>query len=319
MNLLLLDCNKVSQESFAEIAKSRYVDQINIQVDTLSKFDRKADVLSYNDVHEILANRNLDAVLVADIFWPTGQNICKWCLDNKVKCCFLQHGQWIYITNKRNPQFVPHVTFLLGDNVYQECSTWPYSARSKLVVSGSPRYDPWSSKQFAKSERIYLSSPVILELSPSVRPKYHPSAYALLKKLVGLDDEVELLIHPHYREGMLDDLSEMFPNAELADPKENALQLIAKSDKVITHRDSTTVLDAIALHKHVVLINFPDTMPSAFPAKYFYPFASETSNLTECIDCLRKTNETITDYEQKSRAHIFLGESSKHVIEALRI
>jgi hypothetical protein len=111
INLLLL-YNKVTNNAFHKL------NSINVKFADVSIFDKKMDILSYSNVDIFLTNLlPFDNILIGDIFWPTGQNICKWCANNNKKCIFLQHGQWIYIKNKTNPEFLPSITCVYGRNV----------------------------------------------------------------------------------------------------------------------------------------------------------------------------------------------------------
>lgn len=292
----------------------------------LTTFGSKLDVLSYQVVVEILDKaKPFDAILVGDVFWPTGQHICKYGAVRKNKVFFLQHGQWIYDANKRNPPFVPFATFLFGDDVYEKFWKFPYGSRSKLFVTGSPRYD--NLKIDATSDMVYFSPPVVLETSPSSPPKKQVWGYNVLSKLQGLDQECNLLIHPHYREGDVGFLKDLFPLAKFADPQENALALIGQSRMVLTHRNSTCVIDAISLRRPCALIDLEDmdwmrfseqfVGWSYFPRNYFCEFAKESSDASECFNNVKETGTYPTlneqDYIKKAKKYICLGEASKRI------
>lgn len=310
MHILLLDCNKVSAESFCNIAAHCKLCDCVCSSFSLGMLGRSSDVLSYEVIDAILQKYlPLDAILVADIFWPTGQNICKWCINNKVKCFFWQHGQWIYTKNKVNPPYLPFCTFLFGDDVFSECKNWSYGKKSNLLVTGSPRYD--NCRLNPKGSYIYFSPPVILEKSPSVKDKYNPKSVETLKNLGGIDKELDIVIHPHYREGYIGQLRELFPRAIIADTGDSALDLIQESSKVLTHRNSTTVLDAIACGKQSVLMS----QTSSYPVGYFGKFADEVSSMTEYVKCLSTPSVDIEDYYHKARKYILLGNASQRIID----
>lgn len=317
-NLLLLDCNKVSREGFAQVYLSLAGhDSIAARRASLGQFGDRVDILTYAEVSSFMsAFLPLDAVLVADIFWPTGQNICRWCQENDVKCFFWQHGQWIYTKNKKNPRFLPSMTFFFGDDIKDECSKWPYAKRSKLSVVGSPRYD--GCEISPGGDYVYFSPPAMLEQNPSAVDRYNHDVKVLLERLNGLDGEVNLLIHPHYREGKVDTLKQMFPKATFRDVEESALGLVQSADKVLTHRNSTAVLDALACGKKAVLMNFLKWDKSYYHRDYFAPFAVESESPDHCLHNLTCDDDVdLDDYVDKAKPYIFLGNASARVADCV--
>jgi hypothetical protein len=105
-------------------------------------------------------------------------------------------------------------------------------------------------------------------------------------------------------------LRKWFKSAVFADPASSSLNLIAGAKKVLTHRDSTVVLDAIACCKPVVLINV-DEYNCFYPYNYFHPLAVESSSKE---DCLLKLNDIIIKYDGKlANQFIVTGCSSKKI------
>ncbi len=316
LKILLLDCNKVSEECFEKVKAAFCYKPADVVHKSLTQFGSKVDILSYRQVSDFLKDFSpLDAVLIADIFWPTGQNICQWCIDNNVKCFFWQHGQWIYTKNKKNPRFLPSVTFFLGENAKNECSQWSYGKRSQLNVTGSPRYDScFHSKDVGRY--VYFSPPAILEVNPSVTDRYNYEIARLLKQLKGLDDEVSLLIHPHYREGKEEELKSLFPKATFGYRKCKPVDLIKCATKVLTHRNSTTVLDGIACGKPVVLMNFGKHNKSCYSKGYFKDFALESDSPDHCVHNL-KSEVTVEEsgYQDRAREFIALGNASSRIVD----
>lgn len=314
--LLLLYYNKVTNEAFNKLALHN--SEFEIIPFDLGRFGDKMDILDEKVVEEFLSqSMPFDAVVVGDIFWPTGQYICKWCKKHNIKSFFLQHGQWIYITNKKNPEFLPYCTFLYGDNVKDMVSLWPYSARSKVVVTGSPKYDniiPNSSGSY-----VYFCPPVMYEKINGTH-RSNPLASRLLKTLSGIDKKIELLIQPHYREGNISGLKQMFSFAEFSDPKNDPICLIKKSYAVLTHRDSTTVLDAIACGKKSFLINFKNQHRSFYKAGYFSNFAVENGWPDECKDRIQSyvAGELPDNYEMLSKPYLYLGNSSERILAIIK-
>lgn len=315
MKLLLLTCNKVSEESFRVLSDYCTTLGIDTQIVSLSCFGNKTDILPYERVGHFLEDfPDISAILVADIFWPTGQNICRWCDSNGVKCFFWQHGQWIYTTNKKNPRFLPFMTFVLGENTRKQCMSWPYGRRSQVLVSGSPRYDNCSRN--ADGEYVYCSFPVLVERSPSVPDRHNSRMLSAIKSLSGLNN-IKTVIHPHYREEGVDTLKQLFPKCQFADRNESALSLISKSKKVLTHRNSTSVLDAIACGKQSVLMDFLGDDYSHFPPGYFGNFATESNNADHCLRNLLRPTVQITDYVDKAKPFISLENASKTIVDCM--
>lgn len=312
MQILLLDCNKVSKECFDVLEDS--VNSIQFSRGSLSSFEKKSDILTYSEVSTYLNNfLPFDAVVIADIFWPTGQNICRWSKENNKKCFFWQHGQWIYTKNKKNPKFLPTTTFLLGDNIMKECNQWPYGKRSKLMVSGSPRYDHIDRQTSYNQGYVYFSPPVVIEKSPSAADHFNYDALNTLKNMSGLDNKTNLLIHPHYREGYVDGLQRLFPKAHFSDPTLSSIELIGQSRKVLTHRNSTAILDAIACGKQTVIMNL-DVLPSFYLKGYFGDFALESDSVDHCLYNLNKITELPIEYENEARKYIYLGNASHRML-----
>ena len=310
MKLLLLYYAKVTNDAFNKFALSST--DLELKSDDLSVYGSKMDRLSYHEVHRLLTQQKpFDAILIGDIFWDTGQNICRWGQDNKVPVFFLQHGQWIYITNKKDPKYLPTATFVYGDKIQQMMSSWEYSKRSKVYVTGNPRYDNISRNN--SGEYVYFAPPVMFENVPSAANRTDRNAFDNLVSLKGIDKEVPMLIHPHYREINVPQLKDMFPYAKFADPQIDPLPLIQKSSKVLTHRNSTTVLDAIACGKMTVLMNFREKDKSFFPRDYFGEFAQESDWPSRCMTNLKSNVTEISDYEEKARPYIYLGNASKRI------
>lgn len=309
MNGLLMSCNKVSKEAFDKLAGA-FDGLCNIL-----RHEVSSDVMAYSEIEKQLNSFGaINFLVVGDIFWPTGQNVCRWCKEKKVLCFFWQHGQWIYTKNKKNPRFLPTATFFLGGNIKRECSRWGYGKRSKLRVTGSPRYDGIERSDDSDGP-IYFSPPVINERSPSVPNRYNYEAKKSIAKIMGLDDEVDMVIQPHYREGSVDDLRSMFPRATFKDPSDDPITHILNSGKVLTHKNSTVILDAIACGKQSVTMNL-GVLPSAYPEGYFGKFVVESESPDHCLSVL---NESIVSlphyYETSASEHILLGNASKRMTD----
>ncbi len=136
--ILLLRYNKVIDIAFEELSKS--LDDVEIA--DITDFGDDMNMLEYCVIDSFISQFiPFQHIVVGDVFWPTGQHICNWSLTNKVTCCFMQHGQWIYMANKMDPRHVPSYTCLFGGNLRNKMQTWPYAKRSQVKVTGSPRYD----------------------------------------------------------------------------------------------------------------------------------------------------------------------------------
>jgi len=132
-----------------------------------------------------------------------------------------------------------------------------------------------------------------------------------------LDKGVEMLLHPHYREGNISALRKMFPTAQMTDPKADPLPLILKSSHVLTHRDSTTIMDAIACGKPSILLNFKG-IRSIFPKGYFGDLAFDCETLEECRSALVSTPFEVNEYyAQKAKPHLYLGNASARIAALL--
>lgn len=304
---LLVRYNKAINQSFDVLSKSNNIKQADLAV-----FGKKIDNLSFEAIDKFL---NLflpfNTLIIGDIFWPTGQNICKWCQINHTQCCFLQHGQWVYIENKKNPEFLPDCTFVYGNDLKNLINTWSYGKRSRVEVTGNPKYDNLTPSH--DGDYIYFSPPVLQEENPSAPSIKHSKTYAWLNSIKDIDCQ-KLLIHPHYREGDIKYLKTIFCKSNFADPEISALDLIQKSQSVITHRNSTIVLDAIACRKHVSFINTISYDNSIFSMGYFGKFAQENPTPSTILESTILESIPINNYEQEASRYILLGNASQRII-----
>ncbi len=145
----------------------------------------------------------------------------------------------------------------------------------------------------------------------------HVKNQAWVSSLVGIDKKLNLLIQPHYREGATKVLKKIFPNARYADPQADPLALIQKSSKVLTHRNSTTVIDAIACRKLSILINHGPYDASFFRRGYFGQFALEINTPDDIVSA--GTLEIGDDYIQKAEPYICLEPSAPKIKNILEL
>jgi len=317
MKGLLLKYNKVHDHSLQNLSW-RLSKKINLSWGDLGDFGKAKDLLLYDSVEKLISSfGNIDFVVAGDVFWETGQNLCRHCSDNGIKLFFLQHGQWIYTKNKKKLPHYPSHTLLFGKDVHKMCNEWDYGKHSKVIVTGSPRYDEASANG---GSYVYFSPPAIEEMTHGVpSDKINNHYLQSLRRLRGIDREVSLVIQPHYRESRTDLLQKMFPSAQFADPDLDTLKLIRGSCKVLASRNSTVVLDAIAHQKPVVLMDFPETDRSFFERGHFNEFAYESSNTKEVLENLRR-EVTINrvGYADRASRYIYLGNASARISELIQ-
>ncbi len=304
IKLVLCLYNKVTNEAFRKF-ETECGSDFEIEWLDLHSFRGAIDTIDPAKLKANLKKIEPDAIMVGDIFWPTGQTICEWCKKNSAKCYFLQHGQWVYTKNKKNPDHLPYCTFVYGDNLKREIENWPYGQKSRVEAVGNPRYDNLTPE---RGDYIYFSPPVIVELSPSSANIHHRSSLSRLRAIRGIDKEINLMLHPHYREGAISELTSMFPAAQYVHPQAEVLPLVAKSSKVLTHRNSTVVLDGIACGKEVVLMGGP----SHYPRNYFGDFARESDPAT-CTMMLRETPKVVQSRKMKARPFLYLDNASRQI------
>lgn len=301
--------NKPHNESVKPLVKRRSstTEALNIQ----------NDLLSFDEIKTLFAPyANYDFVIVGDVFWPTGQNICRWCKENNTKCYFLQHGQWIYVDNKKRLDYYPSHTLLFGDDVKNMCQSWEYAKHSELHVVGSPRYD---NIRTSNGDYVFFLPPVIEELS-SGKSSINDNNLRLLMHLAGIDKQCKLHIQPHYREGKIDLLHKLFPNAEFHDNKKSTLDLVANSSCIMTSRNSTSVLDVIACGKKVILVDLPQFDRSHFKCGYFGNFVLESRTKKELCKHISRYYETrIVDeeYIKNAKKYIHLNDAGSRVLNLI--
>ena len=83
---------------------------------------------------------------------------------------------------------------------------------------------------------------------------------------------------------------------------------------MLTHRNSTIILDAIACGKQVVTMNF-DVMPSSYSKGHFNGFALESDSPDHCLHNLTRPVNLPDDYDDKARKHILLGNASRRIVD----
>lgn len=311
----LLRYNKVHNDSLAHLAAELKKDFDVCWADL--PHQGSIDLLPYEVVSKYLDSLlPLDFIVIGDVFWMTGQNICKWAKQAKVRSLFLQHGQWIYVRNKKRLPYYPDMTLFFGDNVYEMCKKWPYAQESRCFVTGSPRYD---DARPAEGSYLYFTPPIIEEI---VHGKHSgvvcKESMRMLTALKGIDRELPIIIQPHYREARTEWIQSLFPAAQFADPTLNPLKFVKGASKVIAARHSTSVLDAIAHRKPVLLTNVIDSGREFFPRGYFGNFARESTSKKEFLnnasaDSLFNGN----DYVQKAKKHVFLGNASTRIVSLM--
>lgn len=301
---LFVKYNKPHNQSIDNLTKN-----IQYKVIDLQDISKSIDNISCESISKYFNSlsyiKAITHIIIGDIFWPTGQNICKFGSLHDKKIVFLQHGQWIYVENKKNPPYLPYVTFLYGDHLLQKVKGWPYGLKSKCFATGSPKYDNINIKQ---GDYFYFCPPVILETFPSRSSVVNTKNQLLLHSLKGLDSYCKLSVHPHYREGDIQFIKELFPKAEFFDTELNSLDLIKNSKGVITHRDSTTVIDAISCKKKSLLLNFNNEKQSYFKKFYFRDYCVENDNFGQLInnidniDFIKEHYSYVDDYIQQGNS-----------------
>ncbi len=317
MKGILLKYNKVHNDSLLNLAP-KLTKHFEVTWGDLSVFDERMDLLTRDVVEDYLSSLGeFDFIVIGDVFWRTGQAICQYGREHDIPVFFLQHGQWIYIKNKKKLNHYPAYTLLLGDNVANMCSSWEYGKNSRVAVTGSPRYDTASPNG---GSYVYFSPPVIEELihdKPTgvCRRTFKKNLEAIKK----IDKEVSMIIQPHYREARTNELHELFPCAQFADPQLDALKLIRGAERVLTSRNSTVVLDAIAYQKPVVLMDFPEHDACFFKRGHFGEFALESQTKAELVDnLLIDVKIKRAEYANRAKEHIFLGDASSRVVEWIK-
>lgn len=318
--ILLLKYNKVHNESIKIIEKT-LSEHFDIIVRELKCKNETKDFLTLNQIKKSFEDlTSFHAIVYGDVFWPTGQSLCEWCNNNSIPLFFLQHGQWIYIKNKQELKHYPMYTLLFGDDVKNMCLSWKYGSNSSLNTTGSPRYDGITKEELS-NDYVLFFPPVVEEILhglPSGIQKIH-SIKLITKVTAGIDNETNLVIQPHYREAKIKWLKEIFPKAQFVSEKDNTIELIKKAKKVITCRNSTTVLDSIACYKPIVLIDIGLHDVSIFKRGYFKEFATESESKEHFFKTvLDESVVNFDNYEQRARKYIYLGNSSQRIVKLIQ-
>lgn len=319
MTGLLLKYNKSHDDSL-RILESKMKKEFQIIWGDLSSFGKKKDILSYGEIKRFIEMYGVvDFIIIGDVFWETGQNICKFGQERKIPIFFLQHGQWIYTKNKNKLNHYPYCTMLFGDDVTNMCHRWEYGKNSKCITVGSPRYD--GCKKNTNGSYVYMSPPVIEESIHGIPNGFIRRHFLKsLEEIKGIDKEIQIVIHPHYRECRTDWLRNIFPKAQFADPKLHPFKLINGASKVIASRNSTVVLDAIAHGKMVVLTDLKLNDVCYFKRGYFKEFAVESEDAKDFFDNVLQSNKMINDINYQSRAnrYIMLGNATSRIIDLIK-
>ena len=319
MKIGLLKYNKVTNESLQIIyplLKQKGHEIIWLDLSEISK--NKIDLLSLQSIDKYLKRKGtFDCVVFGDVFWPTGQAICRWCKSNNVKSVFLQHGQWIYVNNKRRLNYYPSHTVVFGDNVKKMIESWPYGRFSKIHVAGSPRYDNLNINH--GKNYVFFSPPVIQEIVHGVAKMIRQPFLKSLEALSGFDKECVVYMQPHYREHRIDILKKLFPAARMIDSSEDTLQHIKASRSVVCCRNSTVVLDAMACGRKVTFTDLPACDVAFFKRNYFQDFGVEISSKIDLIHSLKghKTHSIDEQYINKCKPYIYLQGASGRLISVI--
>jgi len=317
MKGVLLKYNKVHNDSLRNL-EPHLSKHFEVLWGDLSIFGKKMDLLNYDAIEDYFSKFGaLSFIVVGDVFWETGQSICRYGHEHNIPVFFLQHGQWIYIKNKKKLNYYPAYTLLFGDNVSEMCSSWTYGKHSHVAATGNPRYDKASPNG---GSYIYFSPPVIEELIHG-RPtkRVRRTFYENLIAIKNIDKDLQIVVHPHYREARTDNLHKLFPYAQFADPQLDSLKLVRGAAKVLASRNSTVVLDAIAYQKPVVLMDFPAHDACFFERGYFDGFALESNTKSHLVDnLLTDTKNKCVDYINKTKKHIYLGNASVRIVEWIK-
>lgn len=251
---------------------------------------------------------------MGDAFWPTGQHITKWCKDHKVKCILLQHGQWIYYKDKSDIKYVPDMFCLFGDKIIKTCLSWSIANKTKFVATGNPKYDGLEQCQY--NDTIYFSPPVIEEIvHAKPNGKFNQQNFNQVKEISEIK-EVELVIHPHYREARIEQLKRMFPKSLFIDPSANPLVHIVKSKSVLCSRDSTLILDALACNRIPIVMDYNTSYTRTFPKGFFGKCVVESDSIQDLHYNLKQAS-TIQASKEEIKQHIYLENASSRVLDSV--
>jgi len=313
---ILVKYNKVTNLAFDVLVKtlSRSMD---IEYADLTRIKTRCDLINQSDINKMMSKfKDVGFIVIGDIYWTTGQGLCQWAINRHIPCFFLQHGVWKYITNKKDPKFYPSHILVYGDKIKEMTSSWPLAKKAKFCVTGNPRYDQYKPT-FLNNNNVYFSPPVVQELQHGLMTgpvnRYNLD---LIKSLQGLDDLVHLYLQPHYREGSLKILKELFPNAIYCDISLDPLPFLSICSKIVCSRDSTMVLDAITTGCKVIFTEYEQKFDKAcfFQRGYFGNFGIESKSKVEFFKNVQKDIEISEhNYMEDAKPYIYLGNSSKRI------
>ena len=92
--------------------------------------------------------------------------------------------------------------------------------------------------------------------------------------------------------------------------------MIRGAAKVLTSRNSTVILDAMAHQKPVVLMDLPEHDACFFERGYFEGFALESKTKSHLVDnLLDDTKVKRTNYVSSAKKHICLGDASSRIVD----
>jgi len=319
MNGIVILSSKVIDNALNNISDVLEKHGIEIQSADLRDVKKNQSFVSYEQVNSLLSSLGkIDFAITGDAFWSSGKNICRWCKENHVKSYLFQHGQWIQLQNKKDTDIVPDCVFFLGDDLTRQCSQWADWKYCKAFTTGSPRYDDLN--EFKDDGYIYFSPPAVQinDIFKKISNRIDDKAWGWIKSVAAKLKGMKVLVHPHYREMQIKMFKKNFSYLDFINPKEDPLPIIANASKVLTHRNSTTVLDAIACHKSVVLMDTVEEDRAYFKRGHFGEFALESDILDQIQSNLKSDYKEPADYTAKAKKYIYLGNASERIARIVK-
>ncbi|NKQ39678.1 MAG: glycosyltransferase [Methanosarcinales archaeon] len=259
--------------------EQNYYEQINRELETYFELSFPHIVKYIEMAKNMIDVEQPNLILIENEYGDFQRAIIIASKIKKVPTLAIQHGiitptHLGYIFNKKDKEdikkIIPDFTCVYGQYHYDLLTKNSIYDPNQVVITGQPRYDVlhhvnriYSKKEFFKKYRINPAHRIILWTTQSHALSYEENINYLKEVVVAIEnmDNATLIIKQHPGEGqkytkmIKDYLSRFGIDAIMMQKDSDTYELLFICDLMII-KDSTTAMEAIALNKPVIVLNF---------------------------------------------------------------